>query len=77
LPDVLVESISDALAAVPLSLFFLTMLDGRTPHFSTSTITGATVNNAKYAYWLECSVDADSSNIVGADVIYNISAANA
>jgi len=41
---------------------------------STSTITDATINNASYAYWLECGLTFDpNSGIFGADVIYKIS----
>ena len=41
---------------------------------STSTITDATIDNASYAYWLQCGLRADAtSGIYGADVIYKIS----
>ena len=45
---------------------------------STSSISHATIDNADYAYWLQCQFTDNIHwlGIYGADVIYAISAAN-
>ncbi len=43
-----------------------------------SSIASATVDNTRYAYWLQCYLATDGTGVgrYDADVIYNISAAN-
>jgi hypothetical protein len=46
---------------------------------SDSSIDFATVDNARYAYWLKCEITSDNNQqtgIFGADVIYTVSAVN-
>jgi hypothetical protein len=46
---------------------------------STTTISFATIDNTRWAYWLECGLNGDGyeAGIIGADVIYKINATNA
>lgn len=69
---------------------FLTMAQVTTPNIadapgfvraSSTSISGATINNAKYSYYLQCKFNfngniVDTLSLIGADVIYKISPAN-
>jgi hypothetical protein len=47
-----------------------------TVRLSTTSINYATVDNTRFAYWLQCQISGPSAGIYGADVTYTISAAN-
>jgi len=65
--------------AGPLTLTPVSTDNNTTYRLSDSTITDPTVDDANYAYFLECSMGKDiapGDGILGADVIYKISTAN-
>ena len=47
-----------------------------TVRLNDSSINFATVNNAKYAYWLQCELSGTGTALYGADVTYFITSAN-
>ena len=53
----------------------LTNVAGEASH-STTAITHATIDNVNYSYLFECDLDPQGA-VIGADVIYKVSAANA